>query len=162
MSKIINTTRGLVRPTREPDTGPDNAERPVTEAGLAPVQGRQARPLGPVHPRREIDKRLDDAAQQSDAAPIEDVPLPEPRGLAADMPIAQIARISAKSPVSSMAVNQLIGALEQHGRRANVSHDAALDVLARLKGLLDHVTERRSWPRVPRVRRRLQRKRRDA
>jgi hypothetical protein len=162
MSKIINTTRGLVRPTRQPDTGPETADLPVTEAGLPPLQGRQARPLGPVQPRRDADQRIENKEQSTDTPSVEDTPLPEPRGLAADMPIAQIARISAKSPVSSMAVSQLIGALEQHGRRANVSHGAALDVLARLKGLLDQVTERRSWPRVPRVRRRLQRKRRDA
>jgi hypothetical protein len=163
MSKIINTTRGLVRPTRQSDTGPDAPEMPVTEAGLAPVQGRQPRPLGPVQPRRDTDERVEggsaqhETVQQEEASP----PLPIPRGLATDMSIAQVARISAKSPTSSMAVAQLIGALEQHARSAKVSHHAALDVLARLKGLLDHVTERRSWPRIPRVRRRLQRKRRD-
>lgn len=173
MSKIINTTRGLVRPTRQDDIGTDTPEMPVTEAALAPIQGRQPRPLGPVQPRRDLEQQVDDTGAQpdaktSDAAPsdgtaIEEIaPLPGPRGLAADIPVAQIARISAKVPVSSLAVAQLIGALEQHGRRANVSHGAALDVLARLKGLLDQVTERRSWPRVPRVRRRLQRKRRDA
>jgi hypothetical protein len=159
MSKIINTTRGLVRPTRDPDNTPETADVPITEAGLAPLQGRlQQRPLGPVGPRRDVQDRYDDSPKQDDGP----APLPGPRGLAADMPVGQIARVTAKSPVSSMAMTQLIGALEQHGRRTNVSHDEALSVLARLKGLLDQVTERRSWPRVPRVRRRVQRKRRDA
>lgn len=159
MSKIINTTRGLVRPTRDPDNTPDAPELPVTEAGLAPVQGRlQQRPLGPVAPRREVEQR------DSEAPPPDDTPapLPGPRGFATDMPIGQIARVSSKPPVSGPAVSHLISALERHGLRTNVSHSDALAVLARLKNLLDHVTERRSWPRVPRVRRRLQRKRRDA
>jgi hypothetical protein len=159
MSKIVNTTRGLVRPTRDPDSGAESADVPVTDANLSHVQGRlQQRPLGPVAPRRDVEDRSGDAPQYDDTS----TPLADTIGLTADIPIGHITRIAVKSPVSSMTVTQLMGALELHGRRTSISHDGALAVLARLKMLLDHITERRSWSGVPRVRRRVQRKRRDA
>jgi hypothetical protein len=158
MSKIINTTRGLVRPTRQPDDPADARDLVVPETTLTPIQGRTARPLAPVSPKS--DQSEQDAGEGFDGDVL--IPLPAPRGLASDLVIARSAAVSAKSPVSSLAVAQLIGALEHHGRQASISHEAALGVLKRLQALVEQVTERRSWPRVPRVRRRVQRRRREA
>jgi hypothetical protein len=157
MSKIINTTRGLVRPTRQPDDPADARDLAVTDAAMVPIQGREARALVPVARKQDQDEQGVGGEVDGDTL----APLPAPRGLASDLVIARGAPVSAKSPVSSFAVAQLIGALEQHGRRASISHDAALGVLKRLQMLVDQVTERRSWPRVPRVRRRVQRRRRE-
>jgi hypothetical protein len=157
MSKIINTTRGLVRPTRQPDDPVDARDLAVAETALAPIKGREARALVPITSKSSTDERREGGGFDNETL----APLPAPRGLASDLVVARNAPVTAKSPVSSFAVGQLIGALEQHGQRASVSHEAALGVLKRLQALVEQVTERRSWPRVPRVRRRVQRRRRE-
>ncbi len=154
MSKINNSgVRGPMRPMRTGDLVPEKPETQVGDGGLGGIEAPSPRPLPPVAPRRGQEDREDEAATggagQDSVDAIRSI----------EMPVVGLSRISSKSPVSSMAIAELIGSLEQQGREA--VHRDAITVLRRLKALVDQVAERRAWPRIPRLRRRQQRRRRE-
>jgi hypothetical protein len=155
VNRIINN-RGLIRPSRTGDAAAVTPDPAVTDTTLPSVQGGIARPLPPVARRDVFDdvpqRETGEAASQS---------ISETGPASTELPLVGVVGIGSKSPVSSVAVAQLIGALERHQQLSGIVHAEALLVLQRLKARIDHVTERRSWPKVPRVRRRLQRKRRE-
>jgi hypothetical protein len=165
MARIV-TTRAPTRPQRVPDgerepldphvgdttlPGIDTRSRPL------PPVGRQGRDLGgDVSGRPSDDVR--DSGGRDDGGGIE---APAARSVFADISVGGISSRGTVSPVSAAAIAKLVSALEEHGRRNAIAHDRAIDVLQRLRNLVEQVTERRTWPKVTRVRRRVPRTRRE-
>jgi hypothetical protein len=160
MARIV-TTRPSTRAPRVSDGEREPLDPHVGDASLPGIDAR-SRPLPPVGRQgRDLGGELGETARDD----VHDDQLQElagARSVFADIAVGGISSLGATSPVSAAAIARLVGALEEHGRRNAVAHARAIGVLQRLKGLIEHVTERRTWPKVTRVRRRLPRKRRES